>query len=182
MPFEAVSEFAFATARTFASRGSGVIAHAVIRSVGYMSLILFYMANSFLLARTPRLLLAHHKRLYERVLGAELTHYLGYGKGAAPAQLEGQRRENYRNGSSKKTLLSEGGKLEIDIARDRTGEFEPQFIRKGQTRFGGFDTKIIAMYAQGMTVREIKRFLEEQYKVEVSADLISTSLVFTLIN
>src|SRR6202048_3940654 len=115
-----------------------------------------------------------HKRLYERVLGAELTHYLGYGKGAAPAQLEGQRRENYRNGSSKKTLLSEGGKLEIDIARDRTGEFEPQFIRKGQTRFGGFDTKIIAMYAQGMTVREIKRFLEEQYKVEVSADLIST--------
>ena len=57
---------------------------------------------------------------------------------------------------------------------DRTGEFEPQFIRKGQKRFGGFDTKIIAMYAQGMTVREIKRFLEEQYKVEVSADLIST--------
>ena len=115
-----------------------------------------------------------HKRLYERVLGAELTHYLGYGKGEAPEQAEGQRRENYRNGSSKKTLLSEDGKLEIDIARDRTGEFEPQFIRKGQKRFGGFDTKIIAMYAQGMTVREIKRFLEEQYKVEVSADLIST--------
>ena len=72
-----------------------------------------------------------HKRLYERVLGAELTHYLGYEKGEAPPGLaEGQRRENYRNGSSKKTLLSEGGKLEIDIARDRTGEFEPQFIRK----------------------------------------------------
>jgi putative transposase len=52
--------------------------------------------------------------------------------------------------------------------------FEPRFIRKGQKRFGGFDTKIIAMYAQGMTVREIKRFLEEQYKVEVSTDLIST--------
>ena len=115
-----------------------------------------------------------HKRLYERVLEAELTHYLGYGKGEAPEQAEGQRRANYRNGSSKKTLLSEDGKLEIDIARDRTGEFEPQFIRKGQKRFGGFDTKIIAMYAQGMTVREIKRFLEEQYKVEVSSDLIST--------
>jgi putative transposase len=115
-----------------------------------------------------------HKRLYERVLGAELTHYLGYGKGEAPKQAEGQRRENHRNGSSKKTLLSEDGKLEIDVARDRTGEFEPQFIRKGQKRFGGFDTKIIAMYAQGMTVREIKRFLEEQYKVEVSTDLIST--------
>ena len=115
-----------------------------------------------------------HKRLYERVLEAELTHYLGYGKGEAPEQAKGQRRENYRNGSSKKTLLSEDGKLEIGVARDRSGEFEPQFIRKGQKRFGGFDTKIIAMYAQGMTVREIKRFLEEQYKVEVSSDLIST--------
>jgi putative transposase len=115
-----------------------------------------------------------HKRLYERVLGAELTHYLGYAKGEAPKQEEGQERENYRNGSSKKTLISEEGKLEIEVARDRSGEFEPQFIRKGQKRFGGFDTKIIAMYAQGMTVREIKRFLEEQYKVEVSTDLIST--------
>ena len=62
LPFEAVSEFAFATARTFAFRGSGAIAHAVARSVGYMSLILFYMANSFHLARTPRLHLARHKR------------------------------------------------------------------------------------------------------------------------
>ena len=60
------------------------------------------------------------------------------------------------------------------MTRDRSGEFEPQFIRKGEKRFGGFDTKIIAMYAQGMTVREIKRFLERQYKVEVSTDLIST--------
>jgi putative transposase len=77
---------------------------------------------------------------------------------------------NHRNGTSKKTLLSEDGKLEIEIPRDRSGEFDPQFIRKGQRRFGGFDQKIIAMYAQGMTVREIQRFLEEQYKVEVSAD------------
>ena len=115
-----------------------------------------------------------HKRLYERVLGAELTHYLGYAKGEAPKQEEDQRLENHRNGSSKKTLISEEGKLEIEVARDRSGGFEPQFIRKGQKRFGGFDSKIIAMYAQGMTVREIKRFLEEQYKVEVSTDLIST--------
>src|ERR1700747_2445479 len=115
-----------------------------------------------------------HKRLDERVLGAELTHYLGYAKGEAPKQEEGQRRENHRKGSSQKTLISEEGKLEIEVARDRTGEFEPQFIRKGQKRFGGFDTKIIAMYAQGMTVREIKRFLEEQYKVEISTELIST--------
>src|ERR1700760_4824466 len=114
------------------------------------------------------------KRLYERVLGAEMTHYLGYEKGQAPKVGEDQRLENYRNGSSKKTLLSEDGKLEIEVPRDRSGEFEPQFIRKGQRRFGGFDSKIIAMYAQGMTVREIKAFLEEQYKVEISADLIST--------
>jgi putative transposase len=113
------------------------------------------------------------KRLYERVLGAEMTHYLGYEKGKAP-ELEGdQERENHRNGTSKKTLISEEGKLEIEVPRDRTGEFEPQFIRKGQRRFGGFDSKIIAMYARGMTVREIKGFLEDQYKVEVSTDLIS---------
>ena len=114
------------------------------------------------------------KRLYERVLGAEMTHYLGYEKGQAPQLESDEKRENHRNGTSKKTLVSEAGKLEIEVPRDRTGDFEPQFIRKGQRRFGGFDTKIIAMYAQGMTVREIKAFLEQQYKVEVSADLIST--------
>ena len=114
------------------------------------------------------------KRLYERVLGAEMTHYLGYEKGQAPKLEPDEKRENHRNGTSKKTLLSEDGKLEIEVPRDRAGEFEPQFIRKGQRRFGGFDTKIIAMYAQGMTVREIKAFLEEQFKVEISADLIST--------
>lgn len=114
------------------------------------------------------------KRVYERILGGEMTHYLGYQKGQAPALAEGQERANHRNGTSRKTLLSEEGKLEIEVPRDRAGEFEPQLIRKGQRRFGGFDSKIIAMYAQGMTVREIKAFLEEQYKVEVSADLIST--------
>jgi putative transposase len=114
------------------------------------------------------------KRLYERVLGAEMTHYLGYEKGQAPKLEADQERENHRNGTSKKSIVSEDGKLEIEVPRDRTGEFEPQFIRKGQRRFGGFDSKIIAMYAQGMAVREIKGFLEEQYKVKVSADLIST--------
>src|SRR3974390_1467466 len=114
------------------------------------------------------------KRVYERILGAEMTHYLGYEKGQAPQREEDKKQKNHRNGTSKKTLLSEDGKLEIEVPRDRAGEFDPQFIRKGQRRFGGFDQKIIAMYAQGMTVREIQRFLEEQYKVEVSADLIST--------
>ena len=114
------------------------------------------------------------KRLYERVLGAEMTHFLGYEKGQAPKLEADQLRDNHRNGSSKKTLLSEDGELEIEVPRDRAGEFEPQFVRKGQRRFGGFDSKIIAMYGQGMTVREIQAFLQEQYKVEVSADLIST--------
>ncbi len=114
------------------------------------------------------------KRLYERVLGAEMTHYLGYEKGQASKIGAGQRRENHRNGTSRKTLVSEDGCLEIEVPRDQAGDFEPQFVRKGQRRFGGFDSKIIAMYAQGMTVREIQGFLEEQYKVEVSADLIST--------
>ena len=113
------------------------------------------------------------KRVYERILGAEMTHYLGYEKGKAPELEAGQNRENHRNGSSKKRLVSEEGKLEIEVPRDRAGGFEPQFVAKGQKRFDGFDNKIIAMYAQGMSVREIKRFLEEQYKVEVS-DLIST--------
>ena len=57
--------------------------------------------------------------------------------------------------------------MEIEVPRDRQGDFEPQFVRKGQRRFGGFDQKVIALYAQGMAVREIQRFLEEQYQVEV---------------
>ena len=102
------------------------------------------------------------KRVYERILGAEMTHYLGYEKGQVPQREQDNKQKNHRNGTSKKTLLSEDGKLEIEVPRDRAGEFDPQFIRKGQRRFGGFDQKIIAMYAQGMTVREIQRFLEEQ--------------------
>jgi putative transposase len=81
------------------------------------------------------------KRLYERVLGAEMTHYLGYEKGQAPKVEADQKRENHRNGTSKKTLVSEDGKLEIEVPRDRAGDFEPHFIRKGQRRFGGFDSK-----------------------------------------
>jgi hypothetical protein len=84
------------------------------------------------------------KRVYERILGGEMSHYLGYAKGQAPKLEAGQERNNYRNGSSKKTLINEEGQeLEIEIPRDRAGEFEPQFIPKGQKRFGGFDTKII---------------------------------------
>src|SRR3981081_36577 len=73
-----------------------------------------------------------HKRLYDGVLGAELTNYLGYAKGEAPKQEEGQRRENHRNGSSKKTLLSEEGELGIEGARERSGGFGTEVIRQSQ--------------------------------------------------
>jgi putative transposase len=76
-----------------------------------------------------------------------MTHYLGYEKGQAPPR--DQKPKNHRNGTSKTILLSEDGKLEIQVPRDRTGEFDPQFIRKGHRRFGGFDQKIIAMMPKG---------------------------------
>jgi putative transposase len=108
------------------------------------------------------------KRVVERALAGELTHHLGYPKGEEPPG------ENCRNGSSAKTVLSEGGPMEIAVPRDRAGSFEPRLIAKGQRRFEGFDEKIIAMYARGMSVREIQGFLLDQYQVEVSPDFIST--------
>jgi transposase-like protein len=109
------------------------------------------------------------KALVESALGAELTHHLGDEKG----NRAGKKVSNHRNGGSKKTLLGENGPVEIEVPRDREGTFEPQLIRKGQRRFDGFDQKILAMYARGMTVREIQGFLKEQYGTEVSTDLIS---------
>ncbi len=109
------------------------------------------------------------KRVVERALAGELTHHLGYAKGEAPEEID-----NHRNGYSKKTVVGEDGAMEIEVPRDRSGSFEPLLIAKGQKRFEGFDEKIIAMYARGMTVREIQGFLLDHYKVEVSADFIST--------
>lgn len=108
------------------------------------------------------------KRVVERALAGELTHHLGYEKGGEPPA------DNCRNGSSRKTMLGEDGAMEIAVPRDRAGTFEPLLIAKGQKRFEGFDEKIIAMYARGMSVREIQGFLLEQYKVEVGHDFIST--------
>jgi putative transposase len=77
------------------------------------------------------------QQVYERILGGEMSHYLGYEKGQAPKLEAGQERSNYHNGNSKKTLINEAGQeLEIEIPRDRAGEFEAQFIPKGQKRFG----------------------------------------------
>lgn len=108
------------------------------------------------------------KAVVERALGAELTHHLGYARGGEP---DGS---NCRNGTSAKTLIGEGGPVKIAVPRDRHSTFEPRLIAKGQTRFEGFDEKIIAMYARGMTVREIQGMLLEQYQVEVGHDFIST--------
>ena len=109
------------------------------------------------------------KALIERALGAELTEHLGYEKGDPTGRGSG----NSRNGTSSKTLLTEDGEIEIVVPRDRAGSFEPQLVAKGQTRFDGFDDKILSLYARGMTVREIQGHLAELYGAEVSPDLIS---------
>src|SRR5579863_2062343 len=109
------------------------------------------------------------KALIERALGAELTEHLGYEKGDPAGRGTG----NSRNGASSKTILTEDGEIDISVPRDRAGSFEPQLIAKGQTRFEGFDDKILSLYARGMTVREIQGHLAELYGTEVSPDLIS---------
>ena len=98
-----------------------------------------------------------------------MTEHLGYEKGDPAGRGSG----NSRNGTSSKTVLTEDGEIEISIPRDRAGSFEPQLIGKGQTRFDGFDDKILSLYARGMTVREIQGHLAELYATEVSPDLIS---------
>jgi putative transposase len=110
------------------------------------------------------------KAVLERALQGEMTHHLGYEKHSSAGQHTG----NSRNGKSKKTIKGKRGQIEIEVPRDRASSFEPQLIKKGQTRFDGFDDKVISMYARGMTCREIKAHLEEIYGVEVSPDLIST--------
>lgn len=109
------------------------------------------------------------KRVLERALAGELTYHLGYEAGGKP-----QEDGNHRNGYSKKTILGEDGEMEIAVPRDRDGSFDPLLIGRHQKHFEGFDEKIIAMYARGMTVREIQGFLLDQYKVEIGADFIST--------
>ena len=110
------------------------------------------------------------KLLVEKALDAELTEHLGHERHEAVANAGG----NTRNGKSKKILKGEFGELPIEVPRDRQGTFEPQLITKHQTRWSGFDDKIISLYARGMTVREIQSHLEEMYGTEVSPSLIST--------
>lgn len=121
------------------------------------------------LAGPNGLLKAITKALVERMLDGELTHHLGYEKSDPVGYGSG----NSRNGKSHKTLKSEQGDLEIAIPRDRQGSFEPKLVRKHQTRWDGLDDKIIALYARGMTVRDIQAQLQEMYGVDVSPSLIS---------
>src|SRR6202166_2115463 len=109
------------------------------------------------------------KALIERALGAELSEHLGYEKGDPAGRGSG----NSRNGTSAKTVLTDDGEIDIAVPRDRAGSFEPLLIAKGQTRFDGFDDKIISLYARGMTVREIQGHLSELYGTDVSPDFIS---------
>ncbi|MBL0395311.1 IS256 family transposase [Ramlibacter monticola] len=114
--------------------------------------------------------MAFKKALIERAMGAELGHHLGYPAGAAKPDTAG----NQRNGTTGKTVLTGEGPLRLDIPRDRDGSFSPILIPKHERRFTGFDDKIIAMYARGMTMREIQGFLLESYGVNVSAEFISS--------
>ena len=110
------------------------------------------------------------KALVERALEAEMGEHLGHGKNEPVANATG----NTRNGKSQKTLKGDFGALPIDIPRDRQGSFEPLLVPKHQTRWTGFDQKILSLYARGMTVREIQGHLEEMYGTEVSPTLISS--------
>jgi len=114
--------------------------------------------------------LAFKKALIERALGAEMGLHLGYPAGGAkPADAS-----NHRNGHTSKTVVTDTGKLRLDIPRDRDGSFSPLLIPKHERRFTGFDDKIIGLYARGISVREIQAFLLEAYGTEVSADFISS--------
>src|SRR5438477_11817208 len=110
------------------------------------------------------------KALIERALGAELTHHLGY----PPGTPRPEPATNHRNGTTAKTVLTDDGAVDLAVPRDRAGTFEPLLIPKHERRFTGFDDKILALYARGLTVREIQGFLRQIYAIDVSPDLIST--------
>jgi putative transposase len=109
------------------------------------------------------------KQLLERAMQAEMTDHLGYEKNATATK----KTTNSRNGSYQKRIKGEFGNLDVTVPRDRDATFEPVILPKGQSRFTGFDDKIIALYARGMTTRDIQAHLEEMYGVEVSPTLVS---------
>jgi transposase-like protein len=133
---------------------------------------LIYFVNFKDLTPLNYLLKQLTKSLLERALEAEMTDHLGYEKHSP----DGHHSGNSRNGHSKKKLITDSGKLPLNVPRDRKGKFEPQIIAKRQSRLDGFDDKIISLYARGMTTREIQGHLEEIYGIDVSPTLISNRL------
>lgn len=111
------------------------------------------------------------KAVMECALQGELTEHLGYEKHA----ITGQNSGNSRNGVTRKKLKGDFGEVDLETPRDRKGEFEPVLVKKHQTRFTGFDDKILSMYARGMSTRDIQGHLEEMYAVEVSPTSLATS-------
>ena len=109
------------------------------------------------------------KRILERAMDGEMDHHLGYAKHDNAGDGSG----NSRNGKSIKKIKGEFGEVEIEVPRDRNGDFEPQIIKKDQSRFEGFDDKILYLYASGLSTRLIQEQLKEIYGVDVSPDLIS---------
>jgi len=109
------------------------------------------------------------KSILERCLKGEMTHHLGYDKNSK----QGDNSGNSRNGTTKKKLKGEFGEMDLEVPRDRESSFDPQIVQKGQSRFTGFDDKIISMYARNMTTRDIQAHLKEMYGVDVSPGLIS---------
>jgi transposase-like protein len=104
------------------------------------------------------------KALAERALNAEMDYHIG----------DASQAENGRNGYGRKTIVTDTGKIEIEVPRDRQASFDPQPIAQYQRRFSGFDDKIVSMYARGMSTREIAGHLRDLYGIDVSPDLIST--------
>ncbi|MCK4301269.1 MAG: IS256 family transposase [candidate division Zixibacteria bacterium] len=115
------------------------------------------------------LLQALTKRVYERALEGEMTHHLGY----PPKAREGRNSGNSRNGKTSKTVKTGAEDVNLSIPRDRNGEFEPHLVKKHQRRLPGFDAKVLALYARGLTTRDIQGHLEEMYDSDVSPALIS---------
>ncbi len=110
------------------------------------------------------------KAFIESALDGELTHLLGYEKHDASGRNSG----NSRNGSSRKTVKTDESQFEINVPRDRNGEFEPQLVGKHQRRWDGFDETILALYARGMSTRDVQSFLREKYDLEISPEFVSS--------
>lgn len=109
------------------------------------------------------------KTVVETAMNGELDEHLGYEKNA----IEGNNTGNSRNGYYSKTLKSSAGEVDIQVPRDRNGEYEPQFIEKGQSRLESFDDQILACYARGMSTRDIAQTFEEMFGAKISPSVIS---------